>query len=103
MSFVVTDEDGEPAPFSLPMTAVAGFYDPMNLLPEDDGDEEEYVRDQESCIGDDDRPFHVYLHGNSAMLLAKMANTGSMKVVVSSTKGTLIYNLVSMVVAVKGD
>jgi hypothetical protein len=45
VSFVITDEDGEPAPFSLPMTAVPGQYDPsIPSLPEEDGDEETYVQ-----------------------------------------------------------
>jgi hypothetical protein len=82
---VVIDEDGEPTPFSLPMTAVAGQYDPSNPLPENDGDDETYDREQESC---GDRPFEVYLHGNSAMLLRRMTKSkGSIKVVISSTKG----------------
>lgn len=85
VSFVITDEDGEPSPFSLPMTAVAGQYDPSTNLPDDDGDEESYMREQESCGR---RPFDVYLHGNTAMLLRKMTKSnGSVKVVVSSTKG----------------
>jgi hypothetical protein len=66
VSFVIIDEDGEPSPFSLPMTAVAGQYDPTNPLPEDDGGNEVYERDQESS---GERTFDVYLHGNSAMLL----------------------------------
>lgn len=67
------------------MTAVAGQYDPSIPLPEDDGDEETYKREQESCSKG---PFDVYLHGNSAMLLRKMTKSnGSVKVVVSSTKG----------------
>lgn len=87
MSFVITDEDGEPSPFSLPMTAVAGQYDSSTPLSEDDGDDEAYEREQESC---GKRPFDVYLHGNSAMLLRKMAKSnGSVKVVVSSTKGKM--------------
>ena len=85
ISFVVTDENGGPSPFSLPMTAVAGRYEASEPLPEDDGNEEEYVRGQESF---GDGPFDVYLHGNSAMLLSKMTKSQpSVKVVVSSTKG----------------
>jgi hypothetical protein len=81
----VNDENGEPSPFSLPMTAVAGQYDHSNPLPENDGTDENYAREQESCSG---MPFDVYLHGNTAMLLRKMTRSrGSIKVVVSSTKG----------------
>ncbi|PQE29256.1 flavin-nucleotide-binding protein [Rutstroemia sp. NJR-2017a BBW] len=84
VSFVVTDEDGEPSPFSLPMTAVAGRYDPHNPICEDDGSEEQYIREQESF---GEGPFDVYLHGNSAMMLSRMTKSkGSMKVVLSSTK-----------------
>jgi len=67
------------------MTTVAGRYEASSPLPEDDGDDEQYVRDQESFGGG---PFDVYLHGNSAMLLSKMTKSRpSVKVVVSSTKG----------------
>lgn len=84
VSFVVTGEDGEPSPFCLPMTAVAGQYDPSRPLPEDDGDEAEYTERQEDC---DDRPFDVYLHGNTAMLLSKIVKgKASVKVAISSTK-----------------
>lgn len=82
---MVTDDDGEPSPFSLPMTSVAGQYDSGSPLPENDGHDEAYDREQDSCGG---RPFDVYLHGNSAMLLRKMTKSqGSTKVVISSTKG----------------
>ena len=85
VSFVITDEDGEPAPFCLPMTAVPGQYDPsVPSLLEDDGDEETYVQQQETY---NDEPFDVYLHGNTALLLGKMTREkGSVKVVVSATK-----------------
>ncbi|KAH8597979.1 hypothetical protein B0O99DRAFT_617334 [Bisporella sp. PMI_857] len=84
VSFVTIDEDGEPSPFMVPMTACAGQYDPSNPLPEDDGDEEQYRREQELF---NEKPFDVYLHGNSAMLLNKMTKAnGSIKVVISSTK-----------------
>lgn len=67
------------------MTAVAGNYDPHKPLCEDDGDEEQYVREQESF---GEGPFDVYLHGNSAMMLNRMTKQGgNMKVVISSTKG----------------
>lgn len=86
---MITEEDGEPAPFSLPMTAVAGQYDPSKQLPEEDGDEVEYEKEYETFNG---QPFDVYFHGNAAMLLGKMANTkGSVKVMISSTKG--VYGL----------
>jgi hypothetical protein len=85
----VTDEDGEPSPFSLPMTAVAGRYDPRNPISEDDGSEEQYIREQESF---GEGPFDVYLHGNSAMMLSRMTKSkGSTKVVISSTKGLGSY------------
>lgn len=48
LSFIVPNEDGEPSPFSLPMTAVAGRYDASSPLPNDHDDEEQCVRDQES-------------------------------------------------------
>lgn len=67
------------------MTAVAGNYDPHEPICEDDGDEEQYVREQESF---GEGPFDVYLHGNSAMMLNRMKKQGgNMKVVISSTKG----------------
>lgn len=67
------------------MTAVAGNYDPYRPICEDDGTEEQYVREQESF---GEGPFDVYLHGNAAMMLARgVRKGGSMKVVVSSTKG----------------
>lgn len=85
ISFVVEDEDGQPAPFALPMTAVAGRYDASKPLPEDDGDEERYRREQESF---GEGAFDVYLHGNAAMVLCKKTQAeGSVKVVISSTKG----------------
>jgi hypothetical protein len=81
---VVTNDYGEPSSFSLPMTAVAGRYDTENSLPEDDGDDEAYDREQESCGA---RPYDVYLHGNSAMLLRKMTKSqGSTKVVILPPK-----------------
>ncbi|KAF7909186.1 uncharacterized protein EAE98_012265 [Botrytis deweyae] len=84
ISFIVPDEDGEPSPFSLPMTAVAGNYDPHKPICEDDGTEEQYVQEQESF---GEGPFDVYLHGNSAMMLNRMTKQGgNMKVVISSTK-----------------
>ncbi|TGO89932.1 hypothetical protein BPOR_0086g00020 [Botrytis porri] len=84
ISFIVPDEDGEPSPFSLPMTAVAGNYDPQNPICEDDGTEEQYVKEQESF---GNAPFDIYLHGNSAMMLNRMTiEGGNVKVVISSTK-----------------
>ena len=62
-----------------------GQYDPSAPLREDDGTEEQYIAEQETF---DEKPFDVYLHGSSAMLLAKITkNNGSLKVVISSTKG----------------
>ncbi|GAD92872.1 hypothetical protein BC1G_06677 [Paecilomyces variotii No. 5] len=66
VSFITKDEDGEPMPMNLPLTAVLGRYDPNDPLPEDDGDEEQYMRQQESMA---DGPADVYLHGNAASLL----------------------------------
>jgi len=86
VSFIVADEDGEPSPYIIPITAVAGKFNPCQPLPEDDGDEEEYVQQQDLY---NEQPFDVYLHGNAAMLLSKMSKTqGPVKVAVSSTKGT---------------
>lgn len=91
VSFITTDENGEPSPFTLPMTAASGQYDPSNPLPEDDGDEEQYQKQQETF---NEEPFDVYLHGNAAMLLGKATKAnGSVKVVISSTKGTMILSL----------
>jgi len=70
------------------MTAVAGRYDSSRPLPEDDGDEEQYRREQESF---GDGPFEIYLHGNVAMLLYKKTKAeGLVKVVITSTKGRRI-------------
>ena len=67
------------------MTAATGQYDPSNLLPDDDGNEEQYAEQQEIF---NEKPFDVYLHGNAAMLLGKMTRANeSIKVVISSTKG----------------
>jgi hypothetical protein len=60
------------------MTAAAGRYDDRKTLLEDDGDEDQYLKDQE--------PFDVYLHGNATMLLSKTKSEGPVKIVVSSTK-----------------
>lgn len=74
---------------NLPLTAVLGRYDPNNPLPEDDGDEEQYMHQQESMT---DGPADLYLHGNAASLLCKaIKENGSVRVCISSTKGTIIY------------
>lgn len=74
------------------MTAVAGQYDPRKPICEDDGTEEQYVQEQGSF---GEGPFDVYLHGNSAMMLSRMTKSkGSMKVVISSTKGLVPTRLI---------
>jgi hypothetical protein len=85
VSFVVDGEDGEPSPFSLPITAAAGRYDDHKTLLEDDGDEDQYLKDQEPF---GNWPFDVYMHGNVTMLLSKKTKSeGLVKIVVSSIKG----------------
>lgn len=89
VSFIIKDEEGEPMPMNLPLTAVLGRYDPNNPLPEDDGDEEQYMHQQESMT---DGPADLYLHGNAASLLCKaIKENGSVRVCISSTKGTITY------------
>ncbi|KAJ9314370.1 hypothetical protein C8Q69DRAFT_505873 [Paecilomyces variotii] len=84
VSFIIKDEEGEPIPMNLPLTAVLGRYDPNNPLPEDDGDEEQYMHQQESMT---DGPADLYLHGNAASLLCKaIKENGSVRVCISSTK-----------------
>lgn len=69
----------------MPLTAVMGRYDPDDPLPEDDGDEEEYVRQQEATVLDG--PADLYLHTNAASLLYKsIREKGSVRVCVTSTK-----------------
>ncbi|KAL2215178.1 hypothetical protein M432DRAFT_142294 [Thermoascus aurantiacus ATCC 26904] len=85
VAFTITDEDGEPTPINMPLTAVMGRYDPDDPLPEDDGDEEEYVRQQEATVLDG--PADLYLHTNAASLLYKsIREKGSVRVCVTSTK-----------------
>ncbi|KAL1881581.1 hypothetical protein Plec18167_003178 [Paecilomyces lecythidis] len=84
VSFITRDEDGELIPMNLPLTAVLGRYDPNDPLPEDDGDEEQYTRQQESMA---DGPADLYLHGNAASLLCKgIKENGSVRVCITSTK-----------------
>lgn len=69
---------------TLPMTAVLGSYNPQDPLPEDDGSDSEYYRQQL----DYDKPMDVYLHGNSAMMLRRaVRKNGSIKVCLCATKG----------------
>jgi hypothetical protein len=86
---VYDEGDDEPRPFSLPMTAVAGRYDPNGpKLPEDDGDEEMYVQNHEAY----DQPLDIYLHGNAAMILSKVATgRGSVHICITATKGAQIF------------
>lgn len=71
---------------NLPMTAVLGKYNPQDSLPEDDGSEEEYYRQQVDLS----KPMDIYLHGNSAMMLKRaVKRTGAMKVCLAATKGLL--------------
>lgn len=85
VSFIGLDEDGDPIPINLPMTAVLGQYDPVDPIPEDDGSDSQYHRQQQ----DVDRPMDLYLHGNCAMMLRRaVARNGTMKVCVTATKGT---------------
>jgi len=73
----------------MPLTAVMGRYDPDDPLPEDDGGEEEYVRQQEATVLDG--PADLYLHTNAASLLYKsIREKGSVRVCVTSTKGIYI-------------
>lgn len=84
VSFIGVDEDGDPTPINLPMTAVLGSYDPEDPLPEDDGSDSQYYRQQQ----DPDRPVDLYLHGNCAMMLRRaISRNGVMKVCVTATKG----------------
>lgn len=88
VSFIVEDEDGEPMPMNLPLTAVLGHYDPNDPLPEDDGDEAQYIRQQESM---GEGPADLYLHGNAASMLCKaIKEKGSVRVCVTSTKSTIL-------------
>ncbi|GAB7353863.1 hypothetical protein MBLNU459_g4222t1 [Dothideomycetes sp. NU459] len=83
VSFVGTDEDGDPTPINLPMTAVLGSYDPEDPLPEDDGSDSQYYQQQQNV----DRPMDVYLHGNCAMMLRRaVVKRGAMKVCLAATK-----------------
>lgn len=85
VSFIGLDEDDDPTPINLPMTAVLGRYDPDDPVPEDDGTASEYHRQQQ----DVDRPMDLYLHGNSAMMLRRaIVRDGVVKVCITSTKGT---------------
>lgn len=84
VAFIGLDEDGDPTPINLPMTAVLGCYDPEDHLPEDDGSDSQYYRQQQ----DVDRPMDLYLHGNCAMMLRRaVSKNGSMKVCITSTRG----------------
>ena len=83
--FITTDEDGEPTPMNLPMTAVLGTYNPQDPLSDDDGTEDEYYRQQLDLS----KPMDVYLHGNSALMLKHaVKRNGTMKVCLAATKGT---------------
>ena len=90
VSFIGVDEDGDPTPICLPMTAVLGAYDHEDPLPEDDGSESQYYQQQQ----DPDRPMDLYLHGNCAMMLRRaVVRNGGFKVCVTSTKGTTATEL----------
>ncbi|KAI9730868.1 MAG: hypothetical protein M1834_005586 [Cirrosporium novae-zelandiae] len=83
VAFITSDEDGTPTPMNLPMTAVLGYYDPEDPIPDDDGTEAQYCRQQE----DFNRPMDVYLHGNAAMMLRRaVTHNGAVKVCLTSTK-----------------
>ncbi|KAG9748131.1 hypothetical protein KCU59_g4133, partial [Aureobasidium melanogenum] len=81
VSFISTDEDGDPTPINLPLTAVLGRYDPSHPLPET------YNPQASSYHQDLNRPLDLYLHGNVAMMLRRaVLKNGTMKVCITSTK-----------------
>lgn len=84
VSFIGLDEDGDFTPINLPMTAVLGAYDPEDTLPESDGSDRQYYRQQQDL----DKSMDLYLHGNCAMMLRRaVVKNGAMKVCVTSTRG----------------
>lgn len=90
VSFIGTDEDGEPTPMMLPLTAVLGNYgDGDNVGPE--MSDEDLERHQKNAMRQG--PANVYLHGNAAAMLCKAiknSGTGAVKVCICSTKGTVL-------------
>ncbi|KAL1303079.1 hypothetical protein AAFC00_006523 [Neodothiora populina] len=83
VSFIGLDEDGDPTPINLPLTAVLGAYDPQDPVPDDDGSAGQYYRQQQDL----DKPMDLYLHGNTAMMLRKgVFKNGAVKVCVTSTR-----------------
>lgn len=73
---------------NLPMTAVLGSYNPQDPLPDNDGSEAEYYRQQLDIT----KPMDVYLHGNSAMMLKRaVKRNGAMKVCLCATKGMMSW------------
>lgn len=80
-------------PFSLPMTAVAEKYIPIDARLPDDGGNEKHCKE---CHEPTSKEFDVYLHGNGAMLLNKLVTErGSVRVCITSTKGYYIYTLLT--------
>ncbi|RMZ84646.1 hypothetical protein DV737_g1234, partial [Chaetothyriales sp. CBS 132003] len=68
VSFIGTDEDGEPTPMMLPLTTVLGNYgDGSSIGPE--RSDEELDRHQKHTMKQG--PMNVYLHGNAAAMLCK--------------------------------
>jgi nitroimidazol reductase NimA-like FMN-containing flavoprotein (pyridoxamine 5'-phosphate oxidase superfamily) len=82
VSFISTDEDGDPTPINLPLTAVLGRYDLSHPLPSNPTPEQSYHH------ADLNRPLDLYLHGNVAMMLRRaISKQGrSIKVCICSTK-----------------
>jgi nitroimidazol reductase NimA-like FMN-containing flavoprotein (pyridoxamine 5'-phosphate oxidase superfamily) len=81
VSFISTDEDGDPTPINLPLTAVLGRYDPSHPLPSNSTPEQSYHHSNLN------RPLDLYLHGNVAMMLRRaISKQGNIKVCICSTK-----------------
>ncbi|THW78056.1 hypothetical protein D6D19_01809 [Aureobasidium pullulans] len=81
VSFIGIDEEGDPTPINLPLTAVLGRYDPSHPLPENDNPSESSYHEDLNC------PLDLYLHGNVAMMLRRaVVKNGTFKVCVASTR-----------------
>ncbi|KAH8878621.1 hypothetical protein GQ53DRAFT_86544 [Thozetella sp. PMI_491] len=93
VSFVGMDEDGQPTPITLPLTAVLGNYGDDNNMGPDMSDEALETQQKHAMRHG---PMNVYLHGNAAAMLCKAikaSDIGAVKVCICSTKvdGLVLY------------
>lgn len=90
VSFIAADDNGEPTPITLPLTAVLGWYG------DGDGDgpevsDAELARQQQVVMRQG--LMDVYLHGNAAAMLYRAIRdsaAGTVNVCICSTKGEFV-------------